>query len=67
MSREEPPGPAETPGDQDTGSLNAEELEKLTAEADDRPEEVTALVKKLVLETIDEVRRTIREGGTAQD
>ena len=55
MSREKLP---------DESRMSAAVLRLLSAEAEGQPEKLTELVKRLVLQTIDEVRECHDEGAT---
>ncbi len=61
MSREKPP---EGPRDEHPERMSADELKILVAAAKGQPEKITALVRRMVLQTIDEVRECLDEGAT---
>ncbi len=61
MSRENPP---EGPWDEHPERMSEAELKILVAEAKGQPEKITVLVRRMVLQTIDEVRECLDEGAT---
>ena len=67
MSRKkEPEGPGPVPDQEQVERITLEQFKILAAKAEGNPKKVTALVKRLVLQTIDEVRETIAEGDSGQ-
>ena len=59
MSREEPP---EGTREEHPERMSADELKVLVAEAKGQPEKITALVRRMVLQTIDEVPAPTQSG-----
>ncbi len=60
MNRGKPP---EEPRDEHPERMSAAELKVLVAAAKGQPERITALVRRMVLQTIDEVRECLDEGA----
>ena len=60
MSRDKPP---EGPRDEHPERMSADELKVLVAAAKGHPEKITALVRRMVLQAVDEVRECPDEGA----
>ncbi len=66
MTRKKKPERPAPPSAEQVDRITLEQFKVLTAEAEGQPEKISALVKRLVLQTIAEVREAIPEEDSRQ-